>query len=56
MIEQLVKGSSNKIIGSELNISDNTVKLHITRIMQKLGAKDRTHAASLALQRGILDR
>lgn len=56
VIEQLVKGSSNKIIGSELNISDNTVKLHITRIMQKLGAKDRTHAASLALQRGILDR
>jgi two-component system NarL family response regulator len=55
VVEQLVKGSSNKIIASELSISDNTVKLHITRIMQKLGAKDRTHAASLALQRGILD-
>lgn len=56
VVEELVKGNSNKIIASDLHISENTVKLHITRIMQKLGAKDRTHAASLALQRGIVDR
>ena len=56
VIEDLVKGSSNKIIAGDLEISENTVKLHITRIMQKLGAKDRTHVASLALQRGIVDR
>lgn len=54
--EELVKGSSNKIIAGDPSISENTVELHVTRIMQKLGAKDRTHDASLALQRGILDR
>lgn len=56
VVEELVKGNSNKIIATDLGISENTVKLHITRIMQKLEAKDRTHAASLALQRGIVDR
>lgn len=55
VVALLVKGNSNKEIGSHLDISDNTVKLHITHIMQKLGAKDRTHAASIALQRGIID-
>ncbi len=55
VVSQLVKGNSNKEIGALLNISDNTVKLHITHIMQKLRAKDRTHVASLALQLGIVD-
>jgi DNA-binding NarL/FixJ family response regulator len=56
VVAQLVRGNSNKEIATNLDISDNTVKLHITHIMQKLGAKDRTHAASLALQRGIVER
>ena len=56
VVAELVRGNSNKEIATHLDISDNTVKLHITHIMQKLGAKDRTHAASIALQRGIVDR
>jgi DNA-binding NarL/FixJ family response regulator len=56
VITELVRGNSNKEIATHLDISDNTVKLHITHIMQKLGAKDRTHAASIALQRGIVER
>lgn len=55
VVAELVRGNSNKEIATHLDISDNTVKLHITHIMQKLGAKDRTHAASLALQLGIID-
>jgi DNA-binding NarL/FixJ family response regulator len=55
VVSKLVKGNSNKEIASLLEISDNTVKLHITHIMQKLRAKDRTHAASIALQLGIVD-
>jgi DNA-binding NarL/FixJ family response regulator len=52
---ELVRGNSNKEIASHLSISDNTVKLHISHILQKLGAKDRTHAVSIALQRGIIE-
>lgn len=55
VVTQLVKGNSNKEIASLLAISDNTVKLHLTRIMQKLRAKDRTHVASIALQVGLVD-
>ena len=52
---ELVRGCSNKEIATNLSISENTVKLHITHLMQKLRAKDRTHVASIALQRGLVD-
>jgi two-component system NarL family response regulator len=52
---ELVRGGSNKEIATNLSISENTVKLHITHLMQKLRAKDRTHVASIALQRGLVD-
>lgn len=55
VITELVRGNSNKEIANQLDISENTVKIHIAHIMQKLGAKDRTHAASIALQRGIVE-
>lgn len=55
VVAELVEGNSNKEIAARLNISENTVKLHITHIMQKLRAKDRTHVASIALQQGLLD-
>lgn len=54
VVAELVKGNSNKEIATHLDISENTVKLHITHIMQKLRAKDRTHVASIALQRGLV--
>jgi DNA-binding NarL/FixJ family response regulator len=54
VVAELVKGNSNKEIATHLDISENTVKLHITHVMQKLRAKDRTHVASIALQRGLV--
>ncbi|MBB5189782.1 DNA-binding NarL/FixJ family response regulator [Silvimonas terrae] len=48
-------GKSNKRIGTELFISEETVKSHMTNILSKLSATDRTHAVTIALKRGILD-
>lgn len=51
---QLVgQGMSNQEISTALNISESTVKTHINRILSKLDVKDRTHAAIIALKRGI---
>jgi DNA-binding NarL/FixJ family response regulator len=44
----LLRGMSNKVIASELNLSQNTVKSHISRIMHKLHAKNRTEAVILS--------
>jgi len=48
-------GNSNKLIADKLCISDETVKGHVSSILSKLGANDRTHAVTLALKRGIID-
>jgi two-component system, NarL family, response regulator len=50
----MAQGKKNKDIAGELNISDNTVKFHVTNITMKLGASDRTHAVVNALQQGII--
>ncbi len=54
VLEQIVRGKSNKEIGSQLNISEATVKSHINNILSKLGVSDRTQAATTALQRGLV--
>jgi DNA-binding NarL/FixJ family response regulator len=48
-------GNSNKRIGATLSINEDTVKGHMTSILTKLGANDRTHAVTLALRRGIIE-
>ncbi len=53
VIAILQRGLPNKIIADELNLSQNTVKVHISRIMRKLKATNRTEAA-LAAQRNLL--
>lgn len=50
----VAEGFSNKLIGCELFISERTVKNHLTNIMSKLQASDRTHAVVTALRRGWL--
>jgi DNA-binding NarL/FixJ family response regulator len=55
VLQGVAKGRSNKIIASELFISENTVKNHVKSILSKLGADDRTHAAMIALKRGFLE-
>jgi DNA-binding NarL/FixJ family response regulator len=54
VLRLIVRGQSNKEIGVSLNISDVTVKRHITHILEKLGVQDRTQAAIAAIQRGIV--
>lgn len=54
VLERIVAGRANKEIASDLNISEATVKSHINNLLGKLGVSDRTHAATVALQRGIV--
>jgi two-component system NarL family response regulator len=54
VLEQIVRGRSNKEIAAALQISEATVKSHINNILSKLGVADRTQAATTALQRGIV--
>jgi DNA-binding NarL/FixJ family response regulator len=52
---QLVgSGYANKAISAKLDINEETTKTHIKNILAKLGARDRTHAVSLGLKRGII--
>ena len=54
VLEQIVRGKSNKEIATELEISEATVKTHINSMLGKLGVTDRTQAATAAIQRGIV--
>jgi two-component system NarL family response regulator len=54
VLEQIVRGKSNKEIATELNVSEATVKTHINSLLGKLGVTDRTQAATAAIQRGIV--
>jgi DNA-binding NarL/FixJ family response regulator len=55
ILKILTKGLTNKQIGSALGISDNTVRNHINKIIEKLEVSDRTEASTTAIQRGIVD-
>jgi two-component system NarL family response regulator len=54
VLEQIVRGKSNKEIAAELAVSEATVKTHINSLLGKLGVTDRTQAATAAIQRGIV--
>ena len=54
VLQGLAKGYSNKEIMDELDISEGTVKLHLTNLRKKLNAADRTQALITAVQRGIV--
>jgi DNA-binding NarL/FixJ family response regulator len=55
VLRGLAKGSANKIIASDLNIAEYTVKNHIKNILSKLDANDRTGAVIIAARRGYID-
>ena len=55
VLRKVAAGTSNKIIAMGLAISEATVKTHMKSILSKLGANDRTHAATLAIKRGFID-
>lgn len=54
VLRLLVKGRRNREIASVLDITEGTVKLHVSSILGKLGVADRTEAATVALRRGIV--
>jgi len=54
VLRQIAGGNRNRDIGEILFISEETVKVHIKHIMDKLGAKDRTQAIAIAVRRGII--
>ena len=51
----VARGNANKEIAARLAITEETVKSHISKILAKLSANDRTHAVTIGLKRGILD-
>ena len=48
-------GNRNRDVGAILSISEDTVKVHVKHIMEKLGAADRTEAVVIASRRGIIE-
>ena len=54
VLGHLAGGNRNRDIGRLLFISEETVKVHVKHIMEKLGAADRTQAVAIALKRGII--
>ncbi|MGZ6075503.1 MAG: response regulator [Isosphaeraceae bacterium] len=54
VIRALTDGMSNKEIGSALYISESTVKVHVTHILEKLNVTGRTEAINVALKRGLV--
>jgi len=55
VLRMVAQGKSNKIIASELNIAEHTVKNHMKSILSKLRADDRTGAVMIALRRGYIE-
>ena len=53
-LRALSSGMSNKEIGSALDISEATVKVHVTHILEKLSVTGRTEAINVALKRGLV--
>jgi DNA-binding NarL/FixJ family response regulator len=54
VLRLVASGYANKAISAQLKINEETTKTHIKNVLAKLGARDRTHAVSLGLKRGIL--
>ncbi len=54
VLQLAADGKRNRDIGEKLFISEETVKVHIKHIMEKLGASDRTQAVAIAVRRGII--
>ncbi len=54
VLREVAGGNKNRDIANKLFISEETVKVHIKHIMEKLGASDRTQAVTIGVRRGII--
>ncbi len=54
VLKQIADGKQNRKIAEKLLISEETVKVHVKHIMEKLGAADRTQAVAISVRRGII--
>ncbi|SRR5258708_1089849 len=54
VLKHIAGGNRNRDIAERLFISEETVKVHVKHIMEKLGASDRTQAVAIAVRRGII--
>lgn len=54
VLSRVAGGNRNRDIADQLSISEETVKVHMKHIMDKLGASDRTQAVAIAIRRGII--
>ena len=54
VLMRIAEGDRNRDIGELLGIAEDTVKVHVKRIMEKLGAKDRTQAVAIGIRRGVI--
>jgi len=55
VLRLIAAGNANKEIAAQLDLAEDTVKKHVTNILSKLGANDRTHAVTIGLKRGIIE-
>ena len=55
ILKLIARGQSNKLIADRLDVTESTIKHHVATVLTKLGAEDRTHAVTLALERNIID-
>jgi len=56
ILQAITKGLTNKEIASEFSISENTVKIHLRNILEKLHLKNRIQAAVYAIKQGMVDK
>jgi DNA-binding NarL/FixJ family response regulator len=54
VLREVANGNKNRDIAKKLFISEETVKVHVKHIMEKLGATDRTQAVAIGVRRGII--
>ena len=54
VLDCITRGYSNREIAGELHIAEKTVRIHVSSLLDKMGARDRTQATIYALQRGLV--
>lgn len=54
VLRLVAEGNRNREVGVHLHITEETVKVHLKHVMEKLGARDRTEAVTIAVRRGII--